>query len=96
MLNKQQIEHLAKLAKLDVTEEEKDKYAQQISSVLDYFNQIKDLDVEQVTELEHLTGLSNVTRFDEERIVSSTEVILDQAPETKDRQIKVSAVFNRE
>ncbi len=96
MLDNKQIEHLAKLAKLDVTEEEKSKYAEQISAVLDYFEQIRSLEVQNINELEHITGMANVVRYDEERNVSLTEDIMDQAPEISNQQFRVSEVFNRE
>jgi len=96
MLNKSQIEHLANLARLDINEAEKKKYAEQISSVLEYFRQLDELDTSKVEPTDHITGLQNVTREDEVREIYSTKKILKAAPEIEANQVKVKAVFKED
>ena len=92
-LNEEHIEHLAMLAKLDVTQKEKKKYAEQISSILDYFDQIREIDTKGVEPLSSSVKLKNVLRKDEVKKIFSSDQALAEAPELEKRQVKVNAVF---
>jgi aspartyl-tRNA(Asn)/glutamyl-tRNA(Gln) amidotransferase subunit C len=96
MINKKQIEYLAKLAKLDISEEEKAKYAEQISAILVYFAQLNEIDTESVSAVDHITGLQNVSRPDAEKIIFSKEDLIDQADQITRGQVNVPAVFDKE
>lgn len=94
-LTKQEIEHVAKLARLELTEEEIEKYGSQLSSVLDYIDQLKEVDVTGVEPTAQVTGLVNAWREDvvhncpeDER-----EMALSQAPELEDHQVKVKRIL---
>lgn len=89
----EQIEHLARLARLDITEAEKKKYALQISLILDYFKKLKELKTENVEPLTHVVDLKNVTREDKVKKIFSADKTLAEAPELEKRQIKVRNVF---
>jgi aspartyl-tRNA(Asn)/glutamyl-tRNA(Gln) amidotransferase subunit C len=93
MINEDHIEHLAMLARLDITQKEKKKYAEQISSVLDYFDQLKEIDTKGVEPLAHVFKLKNVTRADSVKQIFSQDKALAEAPELEKRQVKVDAVF---
>ena len=93
MITEKQVEHLAKLARLDITEQEKRKYAEQISSILIYFKQLAEVDTTNVQATDHVTGLLNVMRPDEPKNIFSARQVMNAAPEVKDKQIKVPAVF---
>ena len=95
MLTSNQINHLAKLSKLDLTEEEKKQYAEQISSVLFYFKQLEEVDVSKVEATDHITGLQDVVREDEVKLIYSEEKVLGSAPELADNQVRVAAVFEK-
>jgi len=63
--SKEKLEHISKLALLDLTDEEKEKLAKQLSAILDYFKKINDLDTEDVDPMSHpIEGLKNVFRED--------------------------------
>lgn len=94
-IDKAQIEHLAHLARLDITENEKEKYAGQISSILDYFDQLKELDTENVEPLAHVFDLVNVTREDVVKQHFSSDTVLAEAPDIENRQIKVRSVITK-
>jgi aspartyl-tRNA(Asn)/glutamyl-tRNA(Gln) amidotransferase subunit C len=87
------IEHLARLARLDISEDEKKKYSGQISAILDYFSQLNELDTDGVEPLAHVFDLKNVTRPDKEVSVFSADKTLAEAPELEKRQIKVPTVL---
>lgn len=64
-LDIKQIEHIAKLSRLKLTEEEELLFSEQLSSVLDYVEQLKEIDTKDVNPTANVTGLSNVFRRDQ-------------------------------
>jgi aspartyl-tRNA(Asn)/glutamyl-tRNA(Gln) amidotransferase subunit C len=60
----QDVEHVASLAKLSFTEEEKRKLASELNEILTYMEQLNSLDTESVEPLSHVTELGNVFRED--------------------------------
>jgi len=95
MLEKKEIEHIANLARLDLSEEELEKYGSQLSDVLDYIDLLKEVDVEGVEPTAQITGMENVYREDKVREWDNEERIktLEEAPELEDGQIKVRRVL---
>jgi aspartyl-tRNA(Asn)/glutamyl-tRNA(Gln) amidotransferase subunit C len=94
-MNKEQIEYLSKLAKLDITEQEKEKYAEQLSSILDYFEQIKETDVKNVEYMAHVLPLANVLRKDQSEEIFATDKALAEAPDLLKKQVRVPSVFEK-
>jgi aspartyl-tRNA(Asn)/glutamyl-tRNA(Gln) amidotransferase subunit C len=94
-LKKKDIEHIAKLARLDLTEAELKKYGSQLSDVLSYVEQLQEVNVDGVEPTAQVTGLENVFREDvaEEWDKNEREAALNQAPELEDGQIKVKRVL---
>lgn len=93
-ISKEEVEHIAHLARLGLSEDEKEKFALQLSSILDYIEQLKEVDTEGVEPTAQVTGLENIFRPDE--IEASDEIrdkLLKQAPSTEDDLIKTKAVF---
>ena len=64
-LSKKDVLHVAKLAKLDLSLEEEEKFASQLSEVLDYVGQLGEVDTEEVEPTSQTTGLENVFCPDE-------------------------------
>lgn len=64
-LTDDQIRHIAKLARLQISDEEVTKFAKELSSILDYIGILNELDTENVEPTAQVTGLSNVFREDE-------------------------------
>ena len=95
-LTKEQIEHIAKLARLDLTDDELEKYGGQLSNVLNYIEQLEEVDVSDAEPTAQVTGLLNVLREDEVREWDKREVneALRDAPELEDGQIKVKRILN--
>lgn len=94
-LSKQEIQHIAKLARLELTDEELKKYGGQLSAVLNYIDQLKEVEVKAVEPTAQVTGLENVLRQDVARDWNSHEVeqALADAPEKEERFIKVKRVI---
>ena len=94
-LKKEEIQHIAELARLELTDEELETYGGQLSSVLSYIDQLKEVDVTGVEPTAQVTGMENVAREDEAQYWSAaeTEAALAQAPEREGRYIKVKKVL---
>ena len=78
------IGHVAKLARLDLSEDELSGYRSQLGDILEHAAQVQSLEGEPSTESEHPLGLSNTYREDERRPSLNRDEVLDQAPEARD------------
>jgi len=94
-LSKEEIQHIAKLARLELTDGELKKYGDQLSAVLNYIDQLKEVDVKGVEPTAQVTGLENVLREDKARDWDGEEIeeALADAPEREERFIKVKRVI---
>lgn len=94
-LTKQEVEHIAKLARLELTENEKELYSKQLSSVLEYMEILNELDTDDVAMTSQVTGLTNVKREDEVEDCTRElrEKLLNEAPDRQMDFIKVKGVF---
>ena len=94
MLSKEEVLKIAKLSRLELTEEEIEKYTSQLSDVLAYVEKLNELDTDNVDETSQVTGLENVYRSDEVDQCDYQEDLIKQAAENEAGQIKVKAVFD--
>ena len=94
-ITKKEVEHVAQLARLRLDEKESEKYAQQLSSILEYVEQLQKIDTQKVSETAQVTGLENIMREDAIFDVGSPmkEKILEIAPESENNLIKTKNVF---
>ena len=88
------VEHIAKLAKLEFTDAEKEKFTHQLNQILEYVEQMNRLDTSHVEPLSHVIELSNVFRADEVKQGVSTEEALKNAPSKTEEFFKVPKVIN--
>jgi aspartyl-tRNA(Asn)/glutamyl-tRNA(Gln) amidotransferase subunit C len=88
------VEHIAKLANLEFTDAEKNKYTQQMNQMLAYVEQMNKLDTGDVEPLSHVIELSNVFRADEAKQGISTEDALRNAPSKDEHFFKVPKVIS--
>lgn len=68
MITKKQVEHIAKLANLDISEEEVRRYGAQLGAVVEYINELNQVDTKNIEPTSQTTGLVNMTRIDVENI----------------------------
>lgn len=89
------VEHIAKLARLHLTEEEKKKFSRELSSVLEYMDILNEVDTEKVEPSYQVTGLINIYRKDEVKGCTDEEMkeVRKQFPEDKDDLLKVPGIF---
>jgi aspartyl-tRNA(Asn)/glutamyl-tRNA(Gln) amidotransferase subunit C len=87
------VEHVAKLARLGLTEEEKKLFGSQLSAILDYANILKKLNTDNVAPTAHAIPLQNVLREDKAVPCAQVEAILANGPETEDHMFKVPKIM---
>lgn len=90
----QDVDHVAELARLDLTDEEREKFGEQLNAILKYAEKLNELDTDNVKPTTHVLHLSNVMREDEVRPSLPLEKVLLNAPDEEDGQIKVPAILD--
>ncbi|PIR02846.1 MAG: Asp-tRNA(Asn)/Glu-tRNA(Gln) amidotransferase GatCAB subunit C [Candidatus Nealsonbacteria bacterium CG_4_9_14_3_um_filter_35_11] len=96
MVSKETVIHIAKLARLKFSENETEKFQGEFSSILDYVENLKVVDVSGVEPTSHSMALENIEREDYLISYSKDKLskkLLDLAPETKNGYLKVKSVF---
>ncbi|HJV47416.1 MAG TPA: Asp-tRNA(Asn)/Glu-tRNA(Gln) amidotransferase subunit GatC [Bacillota bacterium] len=92
-ISRDQVEHVAKLARLNLTEEEAVQYTTQLNAILNFFEKLNELDTENVEPTSHVMEVYNVMREDEERPSIDRDEALRNAPDQEDGHFKVPAVM---
>lgn len=97
MLTKKEVEKIAELARLGISEEEKDKFAEDLSSVIGYVSRLSEINVEKVEPMTGGTNLESVTRKDNEmKDMADDEMkadILNAAPDKENGYFKVPSIL---
>jgi aspartyl-tRNA(Asn)/glutamyl-tRNA(Gln) amidotransferase subunit C len=84
MLDRDQVLHVARLARLELSEDEVERMARELSKVLDHIEKIRELDLDGVPATSHVIDVVNALRADEPRPCLPVEVALAAAPEPVD------------
>jgi aspartyl-tRNA(Asn)/glutamyl-tRNA(Gln) amidotransferase subunit C len=93
MLTEKEVNHIATLARLELSDAQRERVRKDLSSILDFVAQLERADTTGVEPLYQVTGLENVTRSDAvSPIVSSAELLVGQAPHHEGRYVKVKSV----
>lgn len=90
----EQVEHVAKLARLKINDDEKEMFAEQLSAILQYAEKLEELNTEGVEPTTHVLPLHSVMREDEVQDSLPIERVLHNAPEDEDGQFRVPAVLD--
>ncbi|AGB42177.1 glutamyl-tRNA(Gln) and/or aspartyl-tRNA(Asn) amidotransferase, C subunit [Halobacteroides halobius DSM 5150] len=95
-LDKETVERVAHLARLELTEAEKDKFTEQLSDILGHAEKLNQLDTEDVDPMAHVLPVNNVFRDDEVRESLDREEALANAPEKERGMFKVPQIVSDE
>jgi len=89
------INHIAKLARLGLSEEEKKNLEKELPSILKFVDKLNEVKADKIDPTTQVTGLENVVRKDKGRVKSKqeTEKLLKLVPKSKDRHVKVRAIL---
>ncbi|WP_027417416.1 Asp-tRNA(Asn)/Glu-tRNA(Gln) amidotransferase subunit GatC [Aneurinibacillus terranovensis] len=92
-ISRTEVEYVAKLARLNLTEEEAVKYTEQLNAILEFAGKLNELDTSNIAPTSHVLDVYNVVREDEARPSVNRELALRNAPDEEDGQFKVPAVM---
>jgi aspartyl-tRNA(Asn)/glutamyl-tRNA(Gln) amidotransferase subunit C len=87
------VEHVAKLARLELSAEEQEQFTEQLNAILSYAEKLNELDTEHIQPTTHVLKLVNVMREDVTRASLTIEQVMRNAPEEEDDQFRVPAVL---
>ncbi|NET34976.1 MAG: Asp-tRNA(Asn)/Glu-tRNA(Gln) amidotransferase subunit GatC [Cyanothece sp. SIO1E1] len=93
MIDREQVCKVAHLARLELKAEEEEQFTSQLNSILDYFQQLSELNTDDIPPTTRAIDVSNVTRLDELQVFPEREAILECAPEREDEFFKVPKIL---
>ncbi len=89
MIDRRQVLHVARLARLRLSEDELERMASELSTILDHFERINELDLDGVEPTSHVIDLENVLRDDAPRPSWPRERVLGDAPDAGEGGFRV-------
>lgn len=92
MITIKDVEHVAKLARLELTEEEKELYTKQLGDVLKYVDQMNEVDTSNVKPMTQVIDFVNVMREDKVVYEHTKEELMSNAPEEENGFFKVPKI----
>ena len=94
-ITKKEIKHIAKLARLGLSEQEKNKFTEELSAILGFVDKLNEVKTNKIEPTAQVTGLENITREDKgkKKTKKETDKLLDLAPEVENRHVKVKAIL---
>ncbi len=95
-ISKEQVEHIAKLARMGLTDEEKEKFTKELSSILNYVDKLNKVDTSKAEPIKQITGLENIVREDitEKHDKTIRDKLIKQAPKVKGAHIQVPKILD--
>ena len=93
-IDQTQVRKVAKLSRLELTEDEVQEFTGQLSAILDYVEKMNELDTAGVEPLAHCLPVSNVLREDSAKESLGTEKVLANAPQRDDEFFKVPKILD--
>ena len=93
-IDQEQVKKVAKLSRLQLTDEEVKEFAGQLSAILDYMEKLNELDTAAVEPLAHCLPINNVFRADESKESLGTEKTLANAPQRDGDFFKVPKILD--
>lgn len=93
-ISKEQVEHIAQLARLSLAPDEVERFTEQLNDILRFAEKLNELDTEGVEPTSHVMPMTNVLRKDEVKPSWPRERVLVNAPEQKDGMFRVPPVFD--
>ncbi|MGY3716134.1 Asp-tRNA(Asn)/Glu-tRNA(Gln) amidotransferase subunit GatC [Sutcliffiella cohnii] len=92
-ISKDQVKHVAHLARLAITEEEAEMLTNQLDSIITFAEQLNELNTDNVQPLTHVLNMKNVMREDTPQKGLPVEEVLKNAPDHKDGQVRVPSIL---
>jgi aspartyl-tRNA(Asn)/glutamyl-tRNA(Gln) amidotransferase subunit C len=94
MISEKEVRHIAKLAKLELTESEVKKFSGELSDILDFFKVLQKVKTDKVEETAQVTGLLNVSRSDEIVVDGNETALLECTPhKIKNHSVQIPKIM---
>lgn len=93
LLTKEQVQKIAQLCKIRLTEAEIEKFQKELSAVLEYASELQQVNTDGVREISQVTGLENVLRGDNSRQSEYRDAIIANFPDHKDTFLKIRNIL---
>ncbi|MDP3764276.1 MAG: Asp-tRNA(Asn)/Glu-tRNA(Gln) amidotransferase subunit GatC [bacterium] len=95
MISKKEVKKIAQLARIEVTEDQIEKYQAEMSAILDFVGQLSKADTKGVGPIRQITGLESIFKKDEDRhlLAQSDNKLVQEAPEHRDGYVVVPEVL---
>ena len=94
MISKEEVKHIAKLARLGLSDKEIEEFQKELSSILDYVEKLKKVDVSGVQVTSHPLDVKDVVRKDEPRKPEvESERLVEMTPDKKEGYVKVKPIL---
>ncbi len=88
-----QVAHIAKLARLDIDDQERELFGSQLSNILEHVRKLDELDTSKVAPTSHVLDISDVMRDDAERPSLAVDEALKNAPDHTDKFYRVPKII---
>ncbi len=95
-IDRKVVDHVAQLARLDLSEQERTRYAEQLGRILEYCAKLNELDTTEVEPTSHVIAITNVFRDDVVGTSLPRDAVLAGAPDQEDGFFKVPPVIETE
>ncbi|MGH2736161.1 MAG: Asp-tRNA(Asn)/Glu-tRNA(Gln) amidotransferase subunit GatC [Actinomycetota bacterium] len=95
-IDREAVDHVARLARLDLSEDERERMRAELSKILEHAGKIQELDLDDVEPTSHAIPIRNVMRPDETSPSLSQEEALANAPEAEEGRFKVPRILEEE
>lgn len=95
-LSSETVRNIAELARLDLSNEEVERYTQQLSTILGYFQRLQTLDTDHIALTDSVLPLKNILRPDIALPALAPEDVVANAPDAEDNQFRVGAVLGED
>ena len=92
-LSEKEVEHIAELAKIKITEKEKKLFTKQFNEILQFFHQLDEMDTSSIEPTFHVVDIKNRFRDDKIETTLSTEEALKNAPKKEKNFFKAPKLF---
>lgn len=93
MISTKDVDHIANLARIEISPQDKAKITGQLSVILDYVEELSKAPTDEVAPIKQISGLKNISRQDEIEKSLAVEKVLSNAPEKENNFFKTKAVF---
>ena len=93
-ISKEEVKQIAKLAAIEINDEELSQFTQDLDSILNYIEVLNEADVENIEPTSHVHGINNAFRDDISKEPLASQEIIEQAPSSSGTSFKVPRIIN--